>query len=44
MKKEEADLATEEVVTQTVAENAEINWEEASKEDFLFYSGFPTFT
>jgi molecular chaperone GrpE len=35
MKKEEADLATEEVVTQTVAENAEINWEEASKEDIL---------
>ena len=35
MKKEEADLATEEVVTRTVAENAEINWDEASKEDIL---------
>lgn len=35
MSKKEADLATEEIVNETVAETSEVNWEEASKEELL---------
>ena len=35
MSEKEADLATEEIVNETVAETSEVNWEEASKEELL---------
>lgn len=35
MSEKEADLATEEIVNETVAETSEVNWEEASNEELL---------
>lgn len=35
MSEKGADLATEEIVNETVAETSEVNWEEASKEELL---------
>ena len=35
MSEKESDLATEEIVNETVAETSEVNWEEASKEELL---------
>ena len=35
MSEKEADLAAEEKIEENVAETAEVNWEEASKEELL---------